>query len=420
MKKRLLSFAMITAFAFTMHAQTITDTVSIGTGYTDQVWYNLDSGTETSVNGSSWDLGFQINGFSAAILANTAYGAEVYKYPNGDTGNWTNLDTAGINSWTPWHNPSTTWGQGAFNMGKDASNFSDLGWGNYNFITHHVIADSLFVWKTATGVIYKVWIQSLISGSYNFLVADYNGTNVNTVALAKSNFSGKNFGYYSIAQDSVLDLEPASNSWELTFSKYIEDLGIPYSVSGIRINAGIEAVQVYPINNTTTYDSAAIHTYSSEINTIGHDWKRYNFGTSSYDIEDSTVYFVKIDSVTYWKLVMKGFGGYSNGNFIFEKTKINTITGLFEDKTKQNGSFMVYPNPSLDRNISLVADLPESIKAVQLNVLNISGQLVKSEQLQINNSFDVLSIQLDNLKSGMYFLQLNHESGSISRRLILK
>jgi hypothetical protein len=420
MKKRLLSFAIITAFAFSAKAQTTSDTVSIGAGYTDQVWYNLDNGTETAVNGSSWDLGFQISGFSAAILANTAYGAELYCYPNGDTGNWSNLDTAGISSWTAWHNPSPTWNQGAFNLGIDTSNSLDLGWGKYNFITHHVTGDSLFIWKTATGAIYKVWIQNLASGSYNFLVSDYNGTFTDTVALAKSNFTGKNFGYYSIANDSVLDLEPASNSWDLVFSKYIEDLGIPYSVSGIRTNIGLETVQVYPVNNTTTYDSASIHSYSPETNIIGHDWKSFNFGTFSYDITDSTVYFVKVDSVTYWKLVMKGFGGSSNGNFVFEKTKINVVTSLSENQLQNNGNFIIYPNPATERNISIVADLPETIRTVQVNVLNVNGQLMKSEQIQINSLSEALPIQLDNLKAGMYLLQLNHERGSITKRLILR
>jgi len=103
-----------------------------------------------------------------------------------------------------------------------------------------------------------------------------------------------------------------------------------------------------------------------------------------------------------------------------KKTKVNAVTSLFENETQSNGNFLVYPNPTADRNISIVADLPTSIKLVQLNVINIRGQIVKSEQLIINNSFDVLPIQLENVKSGMYFLQLNHERGSITRRVILK
>jgi len=419
MKKRLLTFTLLVASAISVKAQTITDTVSTGAGYVNQVWYNLDSGVKTSVSGTAWDFGFQISGFSAAILANTAYGAELYIYPNGDTGSWSTLDTAGMGSWEAWDNPSNTWAQGAFNLGIDTSNSFDLGWGKYNFITHHVTADSLFVWKTSTGSIYKVWIQNLASGTYNFLVADYNGNNVDTVALVKSSFRGKNFGYYSIANDSILDLEPLSNNWDLVFSKYIEDLGIPYSVSGIRTNAGHEAVKVYPVNNPATYDSAKIHTYSSEINIIGYDWKQFSF-TTGWNIQDSTVYFVKTDSTTYWKFVMKDFGGSSNGNYIFEKTKINTVTGIFQNNIKQSGTFLIYPNPSTERNISIVADLPVSVQQAQINVVNMNGQLVKTDNITLNNSFEAHQIQLENLRAGMYFIQLNHEQGMVTKRLILK
>lgn len=417
MQKRLLLILTI-AFAYSVNAQTL-DTVSTGPSYANQVWYNLQSGNEVSANGSSWDFAFQISGFSGAILANTAYGAELYIYPNGDTGAWATVDTLGMSNWTPWHSPSTNWDQGAFNMGIDTSNAFDLGWGKYNFITHHVVGDSLFIWKTASGSIKKVWIESLISGVYTFKVADINGNNLQVKTLAKNQFIGKNFGYYSIAQDSIMDIEPLSSTWDLLFSKYIEDVGIPYSVSGIRTNVGIEAVQVYPVNDPATYNNAKGQTYSSETNIIGHDWKEFSFGCFCYIIEDSTVYFVKTDSATYWKLVMKDFGGSSNGNYIFEKTNVSLSTGL-GDRQPEVGAFSVYPNPSVNRNISVIADLPQSIKTAELNILNTNGQLLRKETIQINNSFDVLNIQLNEFQAGIYLIQINHANGSMIRKLILE
>jgi hypothetical protein len=419
MKKILFSSYLAIATVFATTAQ-ITDTVSTGQGYANQVWYNLDNGNVTSVAGDSWDLGFQINGFSAAILVNAAYGAELYKYPNGDTSDWSTLDTTGMSSWTAWYDPSNTWQTGAFNLGKNPNNASDLGWGNYNFITHHVTADSVYVWRAANGVVKKVWIDKLASGTYDFIISNIDGTNQITKALAKSSFAGKNFGYYSITNDTILDLEPLSNSWDLVFSKYIVDLGIPYSVSGIRTNAGLETVQVYPVNNVPTYDSAAMHTYSNDIDVIGWDWKGYSFSCSCYNISDSTVYFVKEDSVSYWKLVMKDFGGSSNGNYIFEKTKINLSTGIFEAELENQGKLMVYPNPTTDRNISLVADLPQGVQTARLNITNSKGQLVKSEEVRIGSSFDVLTVQLDDFKTGIYFVQLHHKEGVAQTKLILR
>ncbi len=419
MKRQLLLIGFLMTSFTLLKAQTVSDTVSVGSGYSNQVWYNLNTGTETVVSGTSWDLGFQISGFSSAIIANTAYGAELYKYPNGDTGNWATLDTMGISNWEAWHDPSDTWEWGAFNQGLDTSNAFDLGWGKYNFITHRVTGDSLYVWKTANGAIYKIWIQVLSSGTYYFLVSDYSGNNVDTVALAKSNFAGKNFGYYNIAQDSILDLEPLTSDWDLVFSKYIEDIGTPYSVSGIRTNIGVEAAQVYPVNSNT-YTNALAHTYSSETNIIGHDWKSFDFGCFCYLIEDSTVYFLKTDTNTYWKLVMKGFTGSTTGEYHFEKTLLNTTTGITKSFIPKNGNVVLYPNPSTSRTVSLVLDLPDGITTTQLNILNVNGQIIRSEQLQVNSNLEVHALNLENLNSGIYFLQLNHQSGSVTKRLILK
>jgi len=418
MNHNILYILLISCISIAANSQTI-DTVSTAANYQNQLWYNLNNGTKTTVVGDSWDLGFQINGTAASILANTAYGAELYRYPNGDISDWSTLDTAGISQWTSWHNSSSDWDKGAFNMGRDTAIDEDLGWGKYNHMTHAITGDSLYVWKTADGKIFKIWIQKLASATYHFLISDYSNHNIDTVALAKSNFTNKDFAYYSIAQNSILDLEPANTDWDLTFGKYIENLGMPYSVSGIRTNKRIEAVKVYPIANPDSYDSVQNYSYTSAINTIGHDWKKFDLNSSTYSIQDSTVYFLKKDTV-YWKLIMRGFGGSSNGDFIFEKTKIENPTGLFKNKIQNQGAFMVYPNPTSERKITVVADLPESTKDIQVNILSINGKLVQSEQLKINNTFEAFPIHLSNLSQGVYFLRLNHNEGSITKKLILK
>src|SRR5699024_7082751 len=137
--------------------------------------------------------------------------------------------------------------------------------------------------------------------TYEFYVADYNNNNTDTVRISKNNFKDKGFAYYSIAQDSIMDLEPVDSSWQLLFGKYMEDLGIMYyGVSGIRLNQNLKSVKVYPVDNPEDYDSAQAQTYSSKANTIGHDWKSFDLNTSSYNIEDSTVYFLKENNQTYW------------------------------------------------------------------------------------------------------------------------
>jgi hypothetical protein len=329
------------------------------------------------------------------------------------------LDTAGIANWKPYHNSSSNWNEGAFNQGLDTSSAFDLGWGVYSFITHHVVGDSLFVWKDANGAISKIWIDRLASGTYTFYISDLANTNVDTVAISKSNFTGKNFAYYSIAQDSVLDLEPMSSSWDLLFSRYMINLGIYYPVSGIQTNSGVETVQVYPVNNPATYSDFTNQTYSSDIDIIGSDWKSFSLTTFSWLIEDSTVYFVKLDSNNIWKLIMQNFGGSSTGNFIFSKEKMNTSTGLFEGSDEES-QFIIYPNPSVDRNITLVTDLPSGVNAVEISIHDLNGRMVFNNQLTVNSGFESYNFNLSDLDAGMYIVQIRHAKGQANSRLILK
>lgn len=419
MKKILLLLAIVISLKGS--AQTL-DTVSVGASYANQVWYSLENDVQSVHPQNSWDLAFQINGFSASILLNASLGAQLYLYPNGDTASWSTLDTAGINSWTAAYNSTKSWSEGAFNRGVDTSNAFDLGWGQYNFITHQVTGDSLFVWKSANGAIKKIWIERLASGTYYFKVADLNGSNLNQVALAKSNFQGKTFGYYNISQNIILDLEPASSAWDLVFSKYISLIPIsstaflPYSVSGIRHHENIEVAQVYPVNNPSTYNTYKSASYSSDIDVIGSDWKAFDFSLG-YVIEDSTVYFVKRDTI-FWKLVMQDFGGSANGNYVFTKEKMSQTTSLIKHN-KEVGSFLIYPNPATQRNISLVTDFKNNAK-VELRVVNVSGQVVMHKQLQTTGSLQTHYLEFSQLKAGMYIIRLDHPEGSLNQRMILK
>ena len=47
------------------------------------------------------------------------------------------------------------------------------------------------------------------------------GTNEINATVDKTNYTDKNFVYFSIDQNIVLDREPISQDWDITFTKYI-------------------------------------------------------------------------------------------------------------------------------------------------------------------------------------------------------
>ena len=143
-------------------------------------------------------------------------------------------------SWQPIHNSDTNWFIGAFD--KNSTSMFDMGWGVYNMVTHFVTGDSLYAIKTVNGNWKKLWIEKLANGEYSFKYADLDGSSEVNAVVDQSSFSGKNFAYYSLDQNTSLDREPLTQDWDITFSKYITPVqGMAYGVTGVLMNDGIKA-----------------------------------------------------------------------------------------------------------------------------------------------------------------------------------
>lgn len=305
---------------FSAKAQVVSDTVSMGAGYANEVWYSLDNGIQGSHVRNNWDIAFSITGFSATILTNSAEGTELWTYPNGDTSAWSSVDTTGMSAWAQNWNSDTSWALGAFSANTSTTDPYDLGWGIYNQVTHFVIGDSIYIIKLSNGDYKKLWIEKSASAVYSFRYEDLDGSNTASATINKSNYFTKNFAYYSLQTASESDREPTTADWDLVFTKYTAFVPTAYGVTGVLTNIDVESVDVRNVDEST-YDDWQAQTFSTRINEIGYDWKTFDMGTFSYIIEDSTVYFVKAKNGGIWKLVFTGFGGSTDGNFIFTKKK---------------------------------------------------------------------------------------------------
>lgn len=289
MKKIIL--ASICAFSILVSkAQIIIDTVSIGTSYANQKWYSLQNDEQGVVPKNNWDIAFDCSGYGSSILINSAIGTALWNYPNADTAGWNTIDTSGISTWTKRFNSDTSWALGAFSRYR-SSNPYDVDWGIYSSITHFVTGDSLYIIKLSSGIYKKLWVQQLAGGAFTFKYADLNGSGLQNVSFFKSPYAGKNFGYYSLQNNSAVDREPLSADWDLLFTQYTAFIPSPYSVSGVLSNKGVKVAEVNNVANTSTYDDWSTQTYLTPINEIGYDWKA--FSGSGWTIEDSLVYFKK-------------------------------------------------------------------------------------------------------------------------------
>jgi len=401
-----------------LKGQSVADTLSFNPGYTDQVWYSLAEDEQARSALTDWDIAFSIEGFAASIMVNDAKGMEVYVYPSGDTANWATVDTAGMGSWIPYHNSDTSWARGAFNVGKEALNDFDLGWGIYNVVTHHVTGDSLFVVKMADGSIQKLWLQSLASGTYSFRHGNLEGTMDMSHTLSKATFSGKNFGYYNLSQHEIKDLEPVNTDWDLLFSKYIGFLNVggpalvPYCVTGVLSNTGVEVAQVGSLAEPQTFTNYEGETFSHYKDVIGYDWKSFDF-TTGWMLDDSLAYIVKARDGQIWRLVFTDFGGSTTGEFFFEKEALSTTSIRFEADENQ---FAVYPNPSTGQTLNLVADIERNLP-IQLHILDLRGRAMGSHTFQPLAGLHTYSVDNLNLKTGVYLLRIQQGDAHQTVRL---
>ncbi|MGD1847692.1 MAG: T9SS type A sorting domain-containing protein [Salibacteraceae bacterium] len=422
MKKLLLFIAAVTITA-SLQAQVVNETVSIGSGYANQVWYSLDMGETGSDPKDNWDLAFQIAGISSAIRVNGLNNHTVWTYPNGDTSQWNNIDTSGHGAWNIVYDSDSSWGMGAFNRPADLSDPFDLGWGTYNLSTHHVTGDRIFIMRTGAGVYKKIWILKLAGGTYSFRIANLDGTNEIDRTIDKTNYNGKVFAYYDIDGDQNLDREPIGSEWDLLFTQYpavIPGFGA-YPSTGVLLAAGVTASRIHPVNDPVTYNDTTT-AYQPYINTIGYQWKSYNFGTNGWDIADSTVYLVKLPNRDIWKMVMTGFGGQATGDYEFSKEKIYDHSSTVGIGEYGNASYFLqlYPNPSIDGEVTVAFDLQGSSARATLRLTNLQGQTVWQDSPAVVSGLQTRRYSLHDLPGGIYFLTLETESGFQTQRLVIQ
>ena len=198
--KRLFT-ALLCAVSLCTFAQT--DSVSLGAGANNMVFYNLANGSQTSSPNNDWHIAFSaryIAGFTyastsqaAAVLINEAYGLKLFRCPNQNLAQYASFDTTGWESWQQMHNPDTTWTIGAFNINRNVSDQFNYGWGEYNQGDHNIYSDSsIYLIQMPDGSFKKFAILNLIyDTAFNVQYANLDGSGASTSQIVKNN--SKNF-----------------------------------------------------------------------------------------------------------------------------------------------------------------------------------------------------------------------------------
>ena len=392
------------------------------------------------------------------------------------------FDTIGMGTWPLLTNSYETWSVGAFNAGRDTSDPADFGWGSYNLATHLIEGDSIYIIKTVQGNYKAISIDNLASGIYTLSYGDLGGGSRTIKLLNRNSYSTRNFFYYALDSEMEKDLEPWTDNWDILFTKYLLEIpgfGF-YPVTGVLHNRGVRVSQVEkPQGVAASIGDTALFPFSDNISTIGYDWK--TSGPSGTTIHDSITYFVEDQFGNINELVFAGYGGSGTGNISFTvngqpdsvslgagnsdqvyyslesfgsvqtnqdndwdialfaqssfsaiPVRINDVAGVelyvypkadinlwnFVSLEEQEINVVsVYPNPaSTVINIALHAGIDSDL---QLDFININGQVVRHESQSLAEGMQELSIPVDGMDAGVYLLQLTSGDFSASMRIVI-
>jgi hypothetical protein len=408
----LISFSLI-------QAQETTVNTSMGANYSNQVFYKLSTATETSFVANSWDIAFlRTSAFAFSLRINDGVGTKVFEASN-SLSDWSTIDIDNESSWTGLYNSELGWDTGAFGKGS-----ATYGWGEYNFSNHHVEGSIIFVLKYTDGSYIK-FINEDFSSGYTFTYSKWDSATATwgadqTATVSNTSNPDNTFNYYSLQNGSEVLAEIATADWDLKFTKYDTDYfgdgSLFYNVTGVLQNTGVEIAEN---DESTGVEVNPSLTYATDINTIGSDWKSYNFSAGTYDVSSNTIFYVKDVDETVYRLYFTSFAGISTGDVSFNFEDVTSNLG-FED-VSGNFSFGIYPNPSIDKKVTLVYDINELTSSNNKVVIySTTGQKVFEQKLTTNSGFYTKTLDLSNLENGIYILVFNSGTSSFSKKIILK
>lgn len=407
MKKVILS-AFATGLILSAQAQE--ETIVMGPGYANHIWYSFQDGVAATSAKDNWELAFEMKSLGVGVHANRAVEMQVWKFPENDVEIDTEIDTTGaIGTWPLVFNSDETWSLGAFNQ-LPSGNFN-YGWGTYNIVNHTVTGNSLYFIKLPNGVFKKFYIESKILGTYTFKICNLDNSGLITRTLSNTGGIADQalFGYYSLTNDSFLNREPIQSDWDLVFTQYnavVFGSAANQRVVGALLNENTQAIKI-SLNNPTDSYTYSDTDLSEAINTVGYDWKELNYQTFQWFIHDTLVYVVKTQHGDYYELAFTSFSGQGTGNIGIRKQHLASATIDNQETT----FFRAYPNPS-DGIVNLTHDFDGERIA---NIVDLSGRTIWTQTVQGNASLNLEVLDLRHLNlQGTYFLMIQNAQGKVS------
>jgi hypothetical protein len=384
----------------------VTDSVSLGINKDKVVFYSLKNGVVSTIPNDDWHLAFSVIKFqypnrllpATTIRINEAYGVKLFKVPNKKISDFATVDTVGWETWRQLHDSDTSMFMGAFNRNIDNSDAFNFGWGEYNggSSSHPIVGDSLYLIQLPDGSLKKFAIQQLVYDTAYIIQYSNIDNSQNIISkILKKPYATKNFVYFNLSTNSVLDREPSSNLWDVLYSVYNDPDG----------NRKIGAL----INNTCTAENNWITTcyqnqkYDVRYNAMGE----FGMGndTLAVTITDQNIH-IQTPNGNY--NMSFGPNNQATNTFVFSADLCANATGI-EEKSALNAK--LFPNPTSGA-IQLDVD---QFAGKTIAICDIAGKTLFQQALNSNTT----TIDCNTFTEGIYILRIAGEGKSEVKRFVV-
>lgn len=268
----------------------------LGTGYQDQLWFDLGTASVVQQNPrSAWDLAFESAPSGWRVMLNGARLMSAWNIGNVELSSL--QDTIGMYDGRRIDAPSGV---------QDSTAIGDWRGSNAVFVVDLGVNASGFPIGQR-----KVRFVSMGTGSYTIASARMDGSDQRTEEVSKDPM--RTFTYFSF-ETGALPIGPPRGEWDLLFTQYTHQFYepyIPYLVAGALIDGTTTRVARIDGKDlqTVTLADTLNDPFDTRRNTIGYDWKTYSFQTSSYTVEPGIVYIIEDADGWFYKLRFLEFYG---------------------------------------------------------------------------------------------------------------
>ncbi|MEM7659868.1 MAG: HmuY family protein [Bacteroidota bacterium] len=262
-----------------------------GIGYHNQVFLDLETGTMTSVERTSWDVGFEASNEGHHVILNTSNYMQAAATGSNDFATvWTESEAQSL----------------SFDFDSASGVLAHTRLAEWWSPEQQLASEEVYIIDRGRDLdlkargYQKLQLLEVTSAGYTFRYGALDDPEGQLIQLDKN--PSFNWIHFSMEMGTPVSVQPPKTDWDLQFSYYSFRFpdGFPYYLTGVLTNRyQVRSAEI--LDETKLWEELSLadttaFPFRSEIDEIGYDWKVYLFGPPAGFVVDSDRFFLVKDT----------------------------------------------------------------------------------------------------------------------------